>query len=233
VTLVDTNSRPVRLVVPYPPGGSADLIGRMLAERLGRGLGQPVVVENRGGASGGIGSELVARAEPDGYTLLIALSDTHAINPAVTPHLAYDPLRDFAPISLLAVQPFLLVVGSHIQAATLAEFLHLARENPGKVTHGSNGIGGLQHLAMELLGAQAGVRLLHVPYRGAAPALADVMAGHVDAIFISLQGAGSNLEGGKLRPLAVTAPERLAALPAVPSFAEAGYAASMAASGKG
>ena len=218
-------TRPVRLVVPYPPGGSADLIGRMLAERLAQSLGQPMVVENRGGASGAVGSEAVARAEADGYTLLIGLSDTHAINPAVSPHLSYNPQRDFAPISLLAVQPFLLVVGPQMRIGTLAEFLRTARERPGTVTYGSNGTGGLQHLAMELLSSEAGVRMLHVPYRGAAPALADVMAGHLNAIFISMQGAGSNLSSGGLRPLASTSSARLAALHDVPTFAESGYPA--------
>jgi len=214
--------RSVRMVVPYPPGGSADLIGRLLADRLSGSLGQPVVVENRGGASGAIGSEAVARAEPDGYSLLVALADTHAINPAVTPHLAYDPQKDFEPVSLLAVQPFLLVVSPSLPVENLEGFMQAAKARPGKLTYGSNGPGGMQHLAMTLMNAQTGISMLHVPYRGAAPALADVVAGRLDSIFISQQGAGSLLEPGKLRPLAVAAAQRLPSLPDVPTFAEAG-----------
>lgn len=217
-------SRPIHLIIPYPPGGSADLIGRMLGDKLSRSLGQTVVVENRGGASGAIGSEYVARAQPDGYTLLIGISDTHAINPAVFAHLAYDPQKDFTPISLLALQPFALLVGPTVKAKTLPEFVAEAKaRTTTPMSFASNGVGGLQHLAMESFSAVAGFKALHVPYKGAAPALTDVMGGHVDATFISLQGAGSNVGGGRLRALAITAPKRLAAAPDVPTFAESGY----------
>jgi tripartite-type tricarboxylate transporter receptor subunit TctC len=216
-------SRPVKLVVPYPPGGSADLIGRMVADKMTKSMGQPVVVENKGGASGAIGSEFVAHAQPDGYTLGIAIADTHAINPAVNPKLPYDAQKDFVPISLLATQPFVLAVGPNVKAQTLAEFVAAARQNPGKLTYASNGAGGLQHLAMELFAKQAGIKALHVPYKGAAPALSDVIGGQVDAIFISLQGAGGNLGGGKLRALAITSAKRLAVAPDIPTFAESGY----------
>ena len=218
-------SKPITVVVPYPPGGSADLIGRMVAEKLSRTIGQTAIVENRGGGSGGIGSEMVARARPDGYTVLIAISDTHAINPAVNPSLNYDPKKDFTPISLLAVQPFALAVGPTVQATSLAEFIKAAKEKPGKLTYASNGAGGLQHLAMELLSPTAGISVLHVPYKGAAPALSDVMGGHVDAIFISLQGAGSNFKSGKLRPLAITSATQLEVAPEIQTFTEAGYPA--------
>lgn len=217
-------SKPITIVVPYPPGGSADLIGRMVADKLSKSIGQTTIVENRGGGSGGIGSEMVARAKPDGYTLLIAIADTHAINPAVNASLNYDPKKDFAPISLLAVQPFALAVGPTVPATSLAEFIKSAKEKPGKLTYASNGAGGLQHLAMEMLSPVAGISLLHVPYKGAAPALTDVMGGHVDAIFISLQGAGSNFKSGKLRPLAITSAKRLDVSPEIPTFTEAGYA---------
>jgi tripartite-type tricarboxylate transporter receptor subunit TctC len=218
-------SRPITIVVPYPPGGSADLIGRMVAEKLSRSIGQTAIVENRGGASGGIGSEMVARAQPDGYTVLIAIADTHAINPAINSRLNYDPKKDFVPISLLAVQPFALAVGPSMQAASLADFIKAAKAQPGKLTYASNGAGGLQHLAMEMLSPVAGISLLHIPYKGAAPALTDVMGGHVDAIFISLQGAGSNFKSGKLRPIVITSANRLDVAPEIPTFTEAGYAA--------
>jgi len=220
----DYPNRPVHLVVPYPPGGSADLIGRMLAEKLSRGLGQTVVVENKGGASGTIGTESVARAQPDGYTLLIGISDTHAINPAVFARLNYNPQRDFTPISLLAVQPFALAVGPTVKAKTLAGFVEEAKSRATPMSFASNGVGGLQHLAMESFAALAGIKALHVPYKGAAPALTDVMGGHVDATFISLQGAGGNIKTDQLRALAITAPKRLANAPDIPTFAESGYA---------
>jgi tripartite-type tricarboxylate transporter receptor subunit TctC len=215
-------ARPIKIVVPYPPGGSADLIGRMVAEKMTRSIGQPVIVENKGGATGAIGSEFVARSAPDGYTLLVGIADTHAINPAVVPKLSYDPIKDFAPVSLLATQPFLLAVGPSVAARTLAEYVAAAKAKPGALTFASNGAGGLQHLAMELFDTTAGIKALHVPYKGAAPALADVTGGQVDAILISIQGAGGLLRT-KLRPLAIVAPSRLAVAPDIPTFAESGF----------
>lgn len=217
--------RAVRIVVPYPPGGSADLVGRMVADKLAKSLGQPVVVENKGGASGTIGSETVGRAEPDGYTLLVAISDTHALAPAVSSNVPYDPVKDFAPISLLAVQPFVLAAGPKLKGTTLADFTKAAKDRPGKLTYASNGAGGMQHLAMELFNAAAGTKTLHIPYKGAGPALSDVMGGHVDAIFISLQAGAGNLKSGKLRPIAITSSERLAVAPEIPTFAESGFPA--------
>ncbi|VTU45720.1 MULTISPECIES: Bug family tripartite tricarboxylate transporter substrate binding protein [unclassified Variovorax] len=219
----DYPSKPIRLVIPYPPGGSADLVGRMVADKLGKSLGQTVVVDNKGGGSGSIGSDFVSRAPADGYTLLVAISDTHAINPAVMANLPYDPQKDFAPISLLATQPMVLAVGRHMPARTLADFVAEAKKRPGALTYASNGKGGLQHLAMELFSRQAGIKALHVPYKGAGPALADVIGGQVDALFISLQGAGGNLGTGNLRALAVAAPKRLSMAADVPTFAESGY----------
>lgn len=221
----DYPNRPIHLIVPYPPGGSADLIGRMIADKMSRALGQSVVVENRGGASGSIGSEYVARAQPDGYTLLVGISDTHAINPAVFARLGYNPQKDFTPISLLAVQPFVLAVGPSVKAKTLAEFIAEAKAKANPMTFASNGAGGLQHLATESFSALAGFKSLHVPYKGAAPALTDVIGGHIDAIFISLQGAGSNIQSGSLRALSITSPKRLANAPDIPTFAESGYPA--------
>jgi tripartite-type tricarboxylate transporter receptor subunit TctC len=216
-------SRPIHIVVPYPPGGSADLVGRMVAEKMGQTIGQPVVIDNKGGATGSIGSEFVAHAAPDGYTLLIAISDTHAINPAVMANLRYDPLKDFVPISLMATQPLLLAVGRNMKARTLAEFVAMAKEKPGAITYASNGRGGLQHLAMELFSNAAGIKTLHVPYKGAGPAISDVIGGQVDSLFISVQGGGGNLTGGNLRPLAIGAASRLAVAPDVPTFSELGY----------
>jgi tripartite-type tricarboxylate transporter receptor subunit TctC len=216
-------NRAIRLVVPYPPGGSADLVARMVADRLGKSLGQAVVVDNKGGGSGSIGSEFVSRAPADGYTLLVAISDTHAINPAVMANLPYDPQKDFAPVSLLATQPMILTVGRHMQARSLADFVAEAKKRPGALTYASNGKGGLQHLAMELFSRQAGIKALHVPYKGSGPALSDVIGGQVDALFISLQGAGGNIASGNLRALAVASAQRLSSAPNVPTFAESGY----------
>jgi tripartite-type tricarboxylate transporter receptor subunit TctC len=157
--------RPITIVVPYPPGGSADLIGRMVAEKFSKSIGQPAVVENRGGGSGGIGSDMVARSKPDGYTLLIAIADTHAINPAINSNLNYDPKKDFVPISLLAVQPFALAVGPSLKAADLSGFIKEAKAQPGRLTYASNGAGGLQHLAMELFSPTAGINVRTCPTR--------------------------------------------------------------------
>lgn len=214
--------RPIHLVVPYPPGGSADLISRLIADKMGRSLHGSVIVENRGGASGAIGTAYVARARPDGYTIAMAIADTMAINPAVFAHLPYKP-DQFEPITLLALQPFVVAVGPSVKAKTLAELLQEAKAKPGTISFASNGTGGLQHLAIEMLNAAAGVKLLHVPYEGAGPALSDVMGGHVDAIFISLQAGGSGIRSGKLRPLAITSEKRLSIAPNIPTFAELGY----------
>jgi tripartite-type tricarboxylate transporter receptor subunit TctC len=219
----DFPSRPIRLVVPYPPGGSADIVGRMVAEKMSQSLGQPVVVDNKGGASGAIGSDFVSRAAPDGYTLLVAISDTHAINPAVMAQLPYEPQKDFVPVSLMATQPFVLALGRRMPARNLAEFVAAAKQKPGSISYASNGKGGLQHLAMELFSRAAGIELLHVPYKGAAPALADVIGGQVDGLFISLQGAGGNIAGGNLRAIGLAAGSRLPMAPDIPTFAEAGF----------
>lgn len=165
----------------------------------------------------------MSRAPADGYTLLMALSDTHAINPAVMSHLPYDAVKDFATISLLATQPMLLVVGQKMGVNTLAEFVAAAKRKPGSVTFASNGKGGLQHLAMELFGRSAGIKMLHIPYKGTAPALTDVIGGQVDSVMISLQGAGGNLSSGGLKAIAAAAEKRLPVAPEIPTFAESGY----------
>lgn len=216
-------SETVTIVVPYPPGGSADLIGRMLADKLSESLGATVIVDNRGGASGAIGSEYAARSNPDGHTILIGIADTHAINPAVSTNLPYDPVEDFEPISLLATQPFILAVGAATEAQTLEDFIAEARANPGEAFYASNGTGGMQHLAMELFAPMAGIEVSHVPYPGSGPALADVAGGHVESIFISLQAGGGNFAAGTLRPLAISSAERLNEAPDLPTFTELGY----------
>lgn len=218
----DYPERTVTIIVPYPPGGSADLIGRMLADQLNDIMDQTVIVENRGGASGAIGSEAVARANPDGHTLLIGIGDTHAINPAVNPNLSYDALADFEPISLLARQPLALAVGPSVEAETFEDFLQAAQSEPGSIFYASNGTGGMQHLSMLSLEAQADFEAVHVPFPGSGPAMADLIGGHVDAIFISLQGGGANFDAGTIRALAISSSERLDVAPEVPTFAELG-----------
>lgn len=217
--------RPIRLVVPWAAGGFTDTLGRLLADKMAKSTGQPVIVENRPGASGSIGSEHVSRAAPDGYTLLLNTSDAfvYAINTTVNPTPSYNPLKDFTQISLIATQPVYLAVGSKVPAQNVGEFVKMAKANPGSVSFGSSGEGSAVHLAMELFSAAAGIKMIHVPYKGINPALLDVLAGRVQAIFISYQGAGSYFETGKLRPLAITALERSAITPKVPTLAESGY----------
>ena len=205
----DYPNKPIHLVIPYPPGGSADLIGRMVADKLAKTIGQAVIVDNKGGATGAIGSQFVAQADPDGYTLLVAIADTHAINPAVIPKLSYDPVKDFVPISLMATQPLLLAVGPSMKAANVTEFVAAAKAKPGAITYASNGTGGLQHLAMELFSNAAGIKTLHVPYKGAGPAMSDILGGQVDAIFI--QRARRRRQSAQRQP--ATAGHRVGASP--------------------
>lgn len=215
-------SKPVRLVVPWATGGFNDILARLLAEQMSKSLGQQVIVDNRAGAAGTLGSGFVAQAAPDGYTLLLATGDTHAIAPAVYPKLRYDPQRDFAPISLLVSQPVALWVPAESSSRDLAGFIATAKANPGKVTYASNGNGSVTHLGMEAFAQKAGINLLHVPYKGSGPALIDMLGGRLDGIFLSVQAAGSQATSGKIRPLAFTSAERSSALPAVPTFSEAG-----------
>lgn len=226
-------SQPVKLVVPWAPGGFTDVFGRMIADKLTKSLGQPVIVENKPGASGGIGSEYVSRAAPDGYTLLVHTSDTLVWNvgmvdkavsdPASNQKPGYDPLTDFTHISLMGTQPVLLLVGSQVPAKSVAEFVNLAKSKPGEISYGSSGEGSAVHLAMETFSGMAGIRMIHVPYKGINPALMDVLAGQVQALFLSVQGAGGNIKLGKLRPLAITSLKRSPLVPDVPTMAEAGY----------
>lgn len=214
-------AKPVTLVVPYPPGGSADILARALGQKLGEKLGQTVIVENKAGAGTAIGSRFVAEAPADGYTLLMGTVSSHAINPAMT-KVGYDPLRDFVPVAALGAIPFVLVTRPDAPYQTLADVIAAAKKEPGKIAYASAGPGTSNHLAGEMLATAAGVKLLHVPYKGSAPALTDVLAGHVPLMFDLVTTAVPNIKQGKLKPLAVTGAQRSPLLPDVPTVAEAG-----------
>jgi tripartite-type tricarboxylate transporter receptor subunit TctC len=213
-------SRPVTLVVPFPPGGGTDTGGRVIAEQLGRRWGQPVIVENKGGAAGQIGTDFVAKSRPDGYTLLLGNIGTQAINPLLYPKLPYDADRAFAPVSLVAELPLAMMVNPSVPAKTAAEFIALAKARPGQMSYSSSGAGGAPHLAAEMFKDQAGAFILHVPYRGGGPAIADLLAGHVQLSFMTVLEASGHIKAGKLRALAVTGDKRVPAFPEVPTLAE-------------
>ncbi len=214
----------VTLVVPYPAGGAADLMARSLAQNLGTALGQQVVVDNRGGAGGGLAAEMVANAPADGYTLLFGTMGTQAINPSLYRKLPYDPVKDFAPIALTHITPRVLVVGTHVRAKSVAELIALAKRKPGELTYGSAGNGSSSHLSGALFESLAGVKLLHVPYKGSAPLLNDMLAGRIDITFDSYAVYEPHIKAGKVRPLGVTSKERMQTLPALPTIAESGLA---------
>jgi tripartite-type tricarboxylate transporter receptor subunit TctC len=213
--------RPVTLVVPYPAGGSADILARTVGQKLAAQLGQPVVVENKGGAGTAIGARFVAEAKPDGYTLLLGTVSSQAINPAMS-KVGYDPVKDFVPVSALASIPFVLVAHPSAPYGSVAELLAAARQAPGSISYASAGPGTSNHLAGEMLASAAKLKLLHVPYRGSAPALADVLAGHVPLMFDLQTTSLPNIATHKLKPLAVTGSRRSPLLPEVPTVAESG-----------
>lgn len=215
-------SRPVALVVPYPPGGSADILARAVGMQLAEKLGQPVVIENKAGAGTAIGARFVAEAAPDGYTMLMGTVSSHAINPAMT-KVGYDPVRDFATVAPLGAIPFVLVTRPDSPYQSLADVVAAAKKEPGKIAYASAGPGTSNHLAGEMLATAAQARLLHVPYKGSAPALGDVLAGHVPLMFDLVSTAVPNIRQGKLRALAVTGAQRSPLLPDVPTVAEAGF----------
>lgn len=210
----------VRIVVAYPAGGAVDIVTRLLAEKLTAALGQPVIVDNKAGAGGLIGSESVARAAPDGYTLLMGTVSSHAIAPAVYRKMPYDAQTDFAPVSLVALTPYVITVNPAIPAKTLRELIAYAKANPDKLNFGSSGTGTTPHLAGELFNSMAGTHISHIPYKGSAPMLADLLGGQVQVAFDNT--VIPSIKAGKLRGLAITGPARLAAMADIPTAAEAG-----------
>ncbi len=216
----DYPTGPVTLVVPFPAGGSTDLVARLVAAGMSKNLGQQVVVENRGGAGGNIGAAAVTRAEPDGYTVLMGTVATHALNPALYKKMPYDAVEDFAPISLLALIPNVLVVNPDFPARSVPELVDLLKAHPGEYSYASSGNGTPLHLSGELFKSMAGVDMVHVPYKGAGPALVDVIAGHVPIMFDNLPPSLEQIRAGKLRGLAVTTKERAPAIPELPTVAE-------------
>ncbi len=212
----------IRIVVPFPPGGPTDVVARLIGTKLSERWGQAVVIENRAGAGGSIGAEAVARAAPDGYTLVMGSTANMAVNVTLHDKLGYDPLKDFAAINLAAVVPNLLVVGPAFPANTVGELIAIAKSKPEAVTYASGGVGTPSHLAAELFKSMAGVQMLHVPYKGSIPALADVMGGQVTLMFDSMASALPLSKAGKLKALAQTGSKRAAAAPDLPTIAESG-----------
>jgi len=221
----DWPSRPIRLVVPYPPGGPVDVSARLLAAPLQQALGQPVVVDNKPGAGGNIGADFVAKSAPDGHTLVMGAIATHAINPALYRNFPYDPVRDFAPVALVVQVPNVLVVNNDLPVRNVRDLVGFLKENPGQVSFASGSIGSTGHLAGELFKFVTGTDMVHVPYKGAAPAVADLLAGRVQLMFDNLASALPNIRAGKVRALAVTTARRSGFVPELPSLQEEGLQA--------
>ena len=215
-------ARPVRLVVPWPAGGGSDVVARIVAQPMGERLKQSIVVENRPGANGAIGSDVVARSPKDGYTLVWVTADTHAINPHVYPKLTYDPRRDFAAVGIARYFPYALVANPGFPASNIAEFTAQAKQRPGKVTFASWGIGGSSHVGMEMYMQLAGIQALHVPFQGAAPAIQAVVAGQVDSMVVPMSAAEGYVKAGKLKTLGLAAANRFAGAPDLKTMAEQG-----------
>jgi tripartite-type tricarboxylate transporter receptor subunit TctC len=216
-------SKPVRIVVPFPPGGSTDLLARRIAEKWQASMGQPVIVENRAGAGGTTGSESVARAAPDGHTLVMGVTGSHGVSVSLNPRLPYHPLRSFEPVSRVVSAPLVVVVGAAVPARTLAEYVAAAKARPGEITHSSPGVGTSMHLTGEMFNAAAGTQLVHIPYKGSAGAVNDLMGGQVQSMFSDFLVALPHVESGRIRALAVTSAQRHPLMPGVPTVAESGY----------
>jgi tripartite-type tricarboxylate transporter receptor subunit TctC len=216
-------TRPIKLVIPYAAGGPTDIFGRLLAEYLGKDLKQAVFVENKAGAQGAIGAEMVAHADPDGYTLLGTSGSVIILNPLLYKKLPYDPVKDLRMLALVTEVPVVLCVHPSVPAKTIAEFVAYARQNPGKLNFGSSGTGSFTHLAGEMFKQMAGIEMTHIAYKGAAPALSDVMSGNIQLMFESVSLALPQVRSGTLRPLGVSSPQRISDLPDVPTIAESGY----------
>jgi tripartite-type tricarboxylate transporter receptor subunit TctC len=217
----DYPSKTIKWVVPFPPGGAMDVMARALGDKLAQSMKQPVIIENRAGAGGVIGSGIVAKADPDGHTMMI-VSIGHAVNPSLYPKLNYDPAKDFEPVSLVGIVPNILVVNPSVKANSVKELIAQAKAEPGKLSYASAGTGTTVHLAAELFASMAGVDIMHVPYKGSSPAVTDLMGGQVNMMFDSVSSAKPYIESGKLKALAVTTSKRSSIFPNVPTMAEAG-----------
>lgn len=215
-------SKPIKLIVPYPPGGGADIFARTLSQKLGENLGQQVVVDNKAGANGIIGTDMVAKSAPDGYTLVLGNIGPNAINQAIYPALPYDCVKDFAPVALTGYTAHILAVNTKVPVSSVAELIALAKAQPGKLTYASSGIGGSPHLAGELFKLMTGTNMVHVPYKGASPGNTDLIAGQVDLTFNTLPPLLQFAKTGKIKALAVTGAKRASALPDVPTIEESG-----------
>ncbi len=222
VRAADYPTRPITLVVPFPPGGSTTVMAHNVADKLSTTLGQPIVVENRGGAGGTIGTRFVAKAPPDGYTILLSYTATMAIAPAMNANAGYDPLKDFAPIGMIGAAPSVLVVHPSMPVHSVVELIAYAKKAPAPLQYGSPGVGTVNHLAGEYLANEAGIKLLHVPYKGNGPALTDLLGGHIPMMFVPIPVAIGNIKAGTLRGLAIASAKRSNLLPDLPTLVESG-----------
>ena len=214
-------NRPVRMIVPYPAGGGTDIISRTVAQKLGERWGQQVIVDNRAGANGIIGTDLAAKSKPDGYTLVVVIA-TQAINPALYPKIPYNSETDFAPVSLMAQYPFILTTHPSVPAKTVREFIALAKKRPGELSYASSGNGSGPHLGFELFKSMAGINVVHIPYKGAGPANTELISGQVQAFFNNILAGKPHIQSGRLRVIAATSATRSQAMPEIPTFAESG-----------
>ena len=219
----DYPDRAIKMVVPYPAGGATDVVARAVAQKLGDRLKQPVVIENKGGASGQIGADFVAKANPDGYTIVFTAADTHSINPYVYPKISYDAKKDFSPIAEVGILQMTLIVNPNVKARTVQEFVNLVHQQAGKMSYASYGTGSSSHVAMAMLNVAEKLDILHIPFQGAAPAISAVMGGQIDAMMVPLTLAYPNHQAGKVRILGVAAPTRFVSAPDMPTFTEQGY----------
>ena len=215
-------SRPITLVVPFPPGGSATIIARIIADKMSEGLGQQIVIDNRGGAGGSIAARQVAKSAPDGATLLLAFTGTLAVSPLIFANVGYDPRKDFAGIGLIGMAPSVLAVHPSVPARSVADLIGIAKAEPGKIQYGSPGIGTTNHLAGELLAAMTGIKITHIPYKGTGPAITDLLGGHIAMMFAPIPAAHGNVSAGALRALGVTSLKRSSLWPDIPTVAETG-----------